>query len=133
MATLNFNAGEVPEDDGFEPLPDGWYIGQIVQSEMKETKAGTGQYLELRIQILEEPYVGRLVFDRLNLINPNETAVKIANRTLADICEAIGVMEIEDSEELHGQELKVKLKMKPADGDFPAGNDVKGYKSSADE
>jgi hypothetical protein len=92
MAGLNFNANDVPEDEGFQPIPEGDYTCQIVQSEMKDTKAGTGQYLELRIQVLEEPYVGRLVFERLNLINPNETAVKIANRTLADICEAVGVL-----------------------------------------
>ena len=97
---------------------------------MKETKAGTGQYLQLNIQILDDPYTGRLVFERLNLINPNETAVKIANRVLADICSACGVMEVEDSEELHGIEFKIKLVVKEAEGDWPAGNEVKKYLAS---
>ena len=126
MAKLDFNAEDAPESE-FEVLPAGDYACQIIQSEMKETKAGTGQYLELRIQVLDEPYTGRLVFDRLNLINPNETAVKIAQRTLADICKAVGVLELEDSEELHGIEFTARLKVKPAQGDFPEGNEVGKY------
>jgi len=128
MAQLNFNANEVESSD-FEPIPAGDYTCQIVQSEMKETKAGTGQYLELRIQVLDEPYTGRLVFERLNLINPNDTAVKIANRTLADICTAVGVMEPEDSEELHGIEFTASVKVEEARGDFPPSNSVKKYKA----
>lgn len=132
MAKINFNPTEVPEDEGFQPIPEGEYLAQIVQSEMKNNKAGTGQYLELRVQILEEPYVGRLVFERLNLINPNETAVRIANRTLADICEACGMgdEEIEDSEDLHGIEFIAKLKVTEAKGEFPPGNEVKKYKAA---
>lgn len=127
MATLNFKASEVPEDKGFEVIPAGTYSAHIIQSEMKETKAGTGQYLELRIQILDEPYTGRLVFERLNLVNPNETAVKIANRTLADILEALGVDEVEDSEELHGIEFQMELKIDPPRGDWGESNSVKKY------
>ena len=127
MAKIDFNASEVPEDTGFEPIPEGDYMCQIVQSDMKENKKKTGQYLELRVQIQEEPYVGRLVFERLNLINPNETAVKIANRTLADICEACGVDEVEDSEELHGIEFVAHVVVTEPQGDYPAGNEVKKY------
>jgi len=122
-----FNAEEVPEDKGFEPLPEGSYTAHIIQSDMKETRAGTGQYLELRIQILDEPYTGRLVFERLNLINPNETAVTIAQRTLADLCNAVGVSELEDSEELHGKEFQVKLAIQEGQGDYPPSNVVKKF------
>ncbi len=127
MATLNFKASEVPEDKGFEVLPAGTYTGHIIQSEMKETKAGTGMFLELRIQVLDEPYTGRLVFERLNLVNPNETAVKIAQRTLADLCEACGVDEVEDSEELHGIEFMMDVKIDPPRGDWGESNSVKKY------
>lgn len=130
MATLNFNANEIPEDEGFEPIPEGEYSCQIIRSEMKDTKAGTGQYLELRVQILDAPYTGRLIFERLNLINPNEVAVKIANRTLADICLACGVDEVEDSEELHGIEFVAKVVMTEANGDYPPGNEIKKYKAA---
>ena len=127
MVEMNFNAEEVPEDS-FEPAPEDTYNLQIIQSDMKDTKAGTGQYLELRIQILDEPYTGKLIFERLNLINPNEVAVKIANRTLADICLACGLDSIEDSEELHGIEFKGKVIIKEDEsGDYPPQNEIKKY------
>jgi hypothetical protein len=127
MATLNFKPSEVPEDEGFTIIPAGTYSAQIIQSEMKDTKQGNGKFLELRIQLLDAPYTGRLVFERLNLVNTNETAVKIAQRTLADICEACDIVELEDSEELHGIELMVKLVVEPAKGDWPESNKVKKY------
>jgi len=131
MAQFNFNSNEVPADD-FDTIPAGVYSAQIIQSEMKDTKAGTGQYLEMRIQVLDEPFTGRLVFERLNLINPNPTAVKIANRTLADICNAIDVDSFEDTEELHGIEFKIKLIVEePPEGtDYSAQNKVKKYLKS---
>ena len=94
---------------------------------MKRNKADTGSYLEMRVQILDEEYTGRLVFERLNLDNPNDTAVKIAQRTLADICEAVGVLEVEDSEELHGIEMLVRVGIQPAKGDWGASNVIKKY------
>jgi hypothetical protein len=126
MANLPFNAKDVPADD-FEPVPDNTYSAQIVRSEMKETKAKTGQYLQLNVQILDEPFTGRLIFERLNLINQNEVAVKIANRTLADIVVACGLEEIEDSEELHGVEFKIKVVTEEGSGDFPPQNVIKKY------
>ena len=127
MVQVNFNAGEVPEDS-FEPIPEDDYTLQIIRSEMKDTKAGTGQYLELRLQVLDEPYTGRLIFERLNLINPNEVAVRIANRTFADICNAVGVLEVEDSEELHGIEFSAHVVISEDDGgEYPPQNEVKKY------
>jgi len=127
--TTVVNLGDIEEQE-YELIPEGDYTAQIVASEMKDTKAGTGQYLELRIQILEEPYQGRLVFDRLNLVNPNSVAVEIGQRALLQICKAVGVEDLEDSEQLHGREMKVKIKIKPAVGDWPAGNEVKKYLSA---
>ena len=132
MANLSqvFNLNEVPEDD-YAVLPAGEYTAQIVRSEMKETRSGNGMYLELRVQILDDPYTGRLVFDRLNLVNPNEVAVKIAQRSLSDLCKAIGLDESpEDSEELHGKEFTVVLSVEEANGDFPESNRVKKYKAA---
>ena len=126
MAKLNFNVEDAPEAQ-FEVIPVGVYAAQIIQSELKETKAGTGQFLELRIQLLEDPHAGRLVFDRLNLVNQNETAENIAKRKLAELCRAVGVLEVEDSEELHGVEIQVKLGISPAKGDYPESNEVKKY------
>ena len=63
--------------------PVGDYKAVITESEVKETKAGDGQYLNLRIEIIEGEYQGRIIFVILNLWNPNPKAVEIANRELA--------------------------------------------------
>jgi hypothetical protein len=52
---------------------------------------------------------GRKLFSNLNLFNPNPKAVEIANRELATICRAIGVMNIQDSSQLHNKPMVVKV------------------------
>ncbi|MFO7900232.1 MAG: DUF669 domain-containing protein [Planctomycetota bacterium] len=60
MANLNgFNAREVEPEVGFEPIPAGKYLAIITGSEMKDTKAGTGRYLELTFEVIEGKHKGR--------------------------------------------------------------------------
>jgi len=93
MANLNgFDASQVEPADDLEPIPAGNYCAVIVESEMKPTKSGTGSYLELKFQIIEGQYTNRLLWTRLNLDNPNDTAVHMARRELSAICRAVGVM-----------------------------------------
>ena len=67
------------------------------------------------------------MFDRLNLKNPNATAVEIAQRSLSSICRSIDVNNPKDSVELRDKPLMVKLAVKPADGQYGASNDIKEY------
>lgn len=93
MADLQgFDAQTVEPNDSFDPVPNGDYLCIITTSEMKPTKAGDGAYLELELQVIEGPYQGRKLWDRLNLNNANETTVKIAKGTLSAICRAVGVL-----------------------------------------
>ena len=98
MADLNgFNANEVEPSASFEALPAGKYLAAITDSEMKPTKNGSGSYLQLTFTILEGDCKGRVVWARLNLVNPNQTAVKIAQSELSAVCRAAGVMTPKDS------------------------------------
>ena len=94
MAKLNdtFDASQVDPAKPNEPLPPGDYPVQIIQSEMRVTKAGTGQYLWLEMEILDGEAKGRKLWDRLNLVNASDQARQIAERTLSAICHATGVM-----------------------------------------
>jgi hypothetical protein len=125
MAKLGgtFDATGVEPNAPLEALPAGDYKVQILQSEMRVTKAGTGQMLWLDMEVLEGPLKGRHVYDQLNLINPNPTAEEIAQRTLSAICHAVGKLQVADSEELHFQPLLVRVAVKPN-----GYNEVKGYK-----
>jgi hypothetical protein len=101
MANLNgFNAHNIDPATDFEPIPAGKYLAVITDSEMKATKNGNGYYLELTFQVIDGPYKNRLLWSRLNLHNPNEQAVQIAQGELSAICRAVGVMQPKDSVDL---------------------------------
>ncbi len=127
MANLGgtFDASQVDPSKPQDPVPPGEYRVHIINSEMRVTKAGTGQYLWLEMDILDGTYSGRKVHDRLNLINPNTQAVEISQRMLSAICHAIGKMQVQDSEELHFQPLLLKVAVGKS-----GYNEVKGYKAA---
>lgn len=121
-----FNANEIPEDN-FEPIPNGEYNVAIIGVQRCASKTNaTNSYLELKLQVIDGEFKGRQVFDRLNIWNSNQTAARIAARTLADICLAIGKPQINDSSELLNQLLAAKIVVKVQDGYDPK-NEVNGY------
>ena len=128
MADLNgFDARTVEPTADFEPIPAGKYLAAITDSEMKPTKSGTGSYLQLTFTILEGEYKNRVLWARLNLNNPNATAVKIARSELSAICRAVGVMQPKDSVELHNLPLLITVKLKKRQDTGELANEVKGY------
>ena len=130
MANLNgFNAADVDPAVGFDPVPANKYVAIITESEYKPTKAGTGQYLQLTLQIVEGEYKGRLLWARLNLDNPSEMAVKIARAELSAICRATGVMSPKDSFELHNLPIVIKVACKKREDSGEINNEIRGYES----
>jgi len=126
MVELNFNANE-HEPQSFDVLPPGEYEVCITGSQMKPTKTG-GEMLELTLQILSGEYQNRKLWDRLNLVNSNPEAVKIANGTLSSICRAVGVLTPKDSSELHNKPLIAKIAIQKATEKYDESNKVKAYK-----
>lgn len=113
MANLNgFDARQVDPAEGFDPIPAGKYLAVITETEMKDTKKGGGQYLQLTFQIIDGPFKGRYVWARLNLKNSNPTTVQIARGELSAICRAVGVMTPSDSAELHNLPLVISVRQK---------------------
>ena len=127
MAALNFNAAEIQPQQSFDALPPGRYEAIISASEMKDTKAGTGQYLQLTFDVVGGQYEGRKLWSRLNLVNPNATAVQIAERELSAICHCVGILVPADSEELHDALLVIDViqELNPMSGQQT--NRIKGY------
>lgn len=129
MANLGmFNANEVQgERTDFTALPPGNYVLAIVNSEMKATKAGTGEYLQLEMEVQEGPFTGRKVWERLNLNNPNAQAVDIARKTLKEICLACNRPIIQASEELHGIPMLADVKVEKGKDGNSDSNGIKKY------
>ena len=129
--TEEFNVNELPQGNGnFAPLPAGWYSATISQSELKDTKAGNGQYIKLRYDITGPTHQGRVVFGNLNIKNPNPKAEEIGRQNLGDIMRSIGLAKVTDTDQLIGGELVIKLEVKQ-DETYGAGNEVKGFKSAS--
>jgi hypothetical protein len=127
MANLgSFNANEV-EPASFDPLPASKYLACITESEMKATKNGSGQFLNLTFQVLDGEYKGRKVWARLNLKNQNVQAEQIARGQLSAICRAVGVMTPRDSLELHNLPLVITVKIKKREDTGDLQNEISGY------
>ncbi len=137
MALLNeaFDASTVDPATSFPVYPADKYLVQIIQSEMRATKDGNGQFLWMELEILDGEFAGGKLFDRLNLVNGNTTAQEIAQRTLSAICHAVGVMQVSDSEQLHFKPMVAEVKVRPAGPDKSgthrdAQNEIRGYTSA---
>ena len=123
----------VPEEassNGFDPIPAGMYEAELTKSEIKTTKAKDGKYLAFCFKVLDGEFEGRMIWTNLNIVNKNETAVKIAQGDLKAICESVGFEgELEDTEDLHNIPLAIKVSVKEETAQWPAKNEIKGYKS----
>ena len=132
MAQLNetFSADALPVSDrNFEPLPAGWYTAVVNGAEIKNTKAGTGQYIAVRYDITGPTHQGRVVFGNLNIKNPNPKAEEIGRQQLGELMRAIGLATVQDTDQLIGGQLSIKLDVRESE-QYGASNDVKGYKSN---
>jgi hypothetical protein len=106
-------------------LPPGKYTVQIVNSEMRPTSNGLGQYLWLELDVLDGEHAGRKLFDRLNLVNANTQTVEIAQRTLSAICHATGKMQVTDSEQLHLIPLQADVTVQPPKNGYGETNKIR--------
>ena len=128
MASLGktFKPDEV-EADEFEPIPAGDYLVQVSESEMVPTKNGNGQMLKLTYEILSGPYEGRKLWDRLNIINTNTDAQRIAWQQLKKLCEALGIDAMNDSEVLHFKPVTATIAIRPAKGEYGPQNVLRKF------
>lgn len=133
MAGLNHTATTEGRED-FQPLNPGTYRVAISESELKQSKSGSGQYLKLKLIVLDGPDKDRTLFDNLNLYHDNATTVKIAKQTLDEIILAVayqrqGLKTVSDSSELHNIPMDVEVGVQPAQGNYGPSNVIKKYKA----
>ena len=130
MASISFNSADVPQDESkgsFDPLPSGWYVGHIIESELKQNSKGTGSYLQFVIEVDTPSHAGRRLWARHTYEHTSSpVAVEIGHRQVAALCEATGRKSIADTEELHGTQFRVKVKRTDHEKYGP-GNDVVDY------
>lgn len=127
-----FSAQELPQDQGgFEPVPAGWYTASIAGAELRQTKAGTGEYIAVQYNITGPTHEGRVVFGNLNIRNPNPKAEEIGLRQLGEIMRCIGLASVQDTDQLIGGTLQIKLSIRTdPTGQYEPSNDVKAFKAA---
>lgn len=144
MARLeqSFHTNDLPEDTGggdFTPLPAGDYDVTVQDATIKTTNSGTGQYINLQCLVDGPTHVGRILFGILNIKNDSAKAEQIGRGQLGSILRALGIESLDDTDQLLGGPLNLKIIEKPAvfetDSNgkqvqkYPPGNEIKGYKA----
>ena len=126
---IGFTADELPESRGdYEPLPEGWYSAEIGDAEIRVTKDGTGQYIRCRYNVTGPTKAGRVVFGNLNIMNKSQKAEEIGRQQLGELMRCIGLGRIEDTDQLIGCPLQIKLSIRPAENGYAAQNEVRGFR-----
>lgn len=124
-----FSTDELPTSGGYDLLPDGWYTATVSKAEIGNTKSGTGQKIDMRYTITGPSHEGRIVFGAINIRNQSQKAEEIGRQQLGDIMRALGLAKVQDTDELVGGTLQIKVKTKAASGDYEARNEIGGWKS----
>jgi len=124
MVALNFNAQQYqPQYGGGGGLPAGpdggpvRYKVVISNTEQKPTSKGDGGYLAFELTCIEGPQQGVKQSDNLNLWNPSQKAVEIANKQLSAYCHVTGKFVVNDSMELCNIPFQVEIR-KQKNGDY---------------
>lgn len=128
MAQMSFDATHVAPQKAFEVIPKGKYLAKMVGSEMKHTKDGTGTYLSAEFEIADGQFVGRKIWTNFTISNRNEKAVEIGQAQFSGLCHACGVMQVQNSEQLHGIPVMASVKIvKDKNGQYEDSNDINGF------
>lgn len=133
MAQFNFDTNSVEKrENNYELLPAGFYTAQVSDSDIVDLKSGNGQAIKLEFTVLSEGYRGRKVFVRLNVRHTNPKAETIAQQQLRELCDAIGVVRMQDTTELHNKPVQINVKIRKDDtGQYSDQNEITGFKPVA--
>jgi Protein of unknown function (DUF669) len=130
MVQLNFDSTRHQALD-FELPPEGWYDVAMDDSQSAPTKDGNPAHLRLnlRFNILAGPMQGRKLFTGLNIRHTNVQTMEIANRELTSICQACNLPYVQDTQQLHGIPIKVRVRhRKDPTGVYDDQAEIRAYK-----
>lgn len=93
----------------FLPAPEDTYKMRLARAVVKETKAGTGKYLDCMFEFTKEELTKEhgAVFEKYNFDNPNPKAVKISRILLGHYLIAVGLSD-SDKEEVLNDVTKIE-------------------------
>ncbi|QPB12074.1 hypothetical protein PQD09_gp53 [Providencia phage PSTCR4] len=131
ITSFQFDASQHNPAQTFDTLPVGWYVAQVVDAEVRPTRAPGGMFIATTFEIIHPEFAaGRKVWANYNVQNANPQAVEIGMNELAALSISAGVPQFNDVQQLQMRPLHIKLKVtKPKDADEEPRNEVSGYES----
>jgi hypothetical protein len=128
---MDFDPMSVEPDQGrdFDMLPPGKYVAEITESDVVETKSGTGRIMKLTFTITEGQATNRKVWANINYINASADAQRIGMAQVSAICHAIGHQgPLKDTAHLHGIPMLISLGIdRDKAGQYADKNKITGY------
>lgn len=110
-----FDTDKAAEEAGpsgdFPPVPKGTYRVKVVNAEVKETKAGNGEMLKVRLDIIGPEHVGRVVFDDILIKHTSPDAQRIGRERFATLARACGLKNPRGTDPLLGHEIDAFVKV----------------------
>jgi hypothetical protein len=131
MAFVQFDASQVAPQERPAPIPAGIYNARIIESEVKALASGNGEGIRVVWEVLDGPCAARKVFQRINYRHANPKAEQIGQAQLSAICHAVGVLQLQDTTQLHGKPCRIRVKIrKDETGQYDDQNEVNGVEPS---
>jgi hypothetical protein len=132
MANFNYQVTEqniqTTNENDFQPIPAGKYSVYIEDISINETRAGTGQYLRLKLRVADgQPYANRIVWTYINFQNTNPVAERIGQQKLNQLLLSCGLHVIQDTDELLNRVVLAQVVVREASNGYEASNDVKAF------
>jgi len=109
MAILSFNAADV-QPSQHDLIPTGSYEAIITESEAKPMKSGQGTGINFTFQIVSGPCSGRKLWQWVTYEHRSSPeAQRIGREQLSAICHAVGVLQLQDTAQLHNLPLIISV------------------------
>lgn len=126
---MNLDLSGVSASTGKTVLPTGIYNMKVVGSEIKETKTKGGYMLIVSQEVKDGEHAGKVIVDRLNVVNANPQAEEIGKGVLKTILTVGGYANPDlfaDSNDLLGMEFSVSVECSDSKWTNDKGEEVDG-------
>ena len=110
-------------------VPEGWYNAKIDKIEQRVSKSDN-TYLNISFKIAEGDYANQMLWDRMNLWHPKKVTVEISQRRLSALFRAAGYSSLGNTDDLLGEEVQVRVKVRSGDNGYDDQNEIRDYRSA---
>lgn len=132
MALLNqpIELNSIPiTEKSYGLIPAGWYTATISKSELRMTKAGTGEMIACMFTISGPTHQGRTCWTNINIRNQNPKAEEVGREQLGYLMRATGLSQVVDTDVLIGKTCQIKIAVRD-DERYGEGNEIKGFRAA---